>query len=522
MDLTAVVRTGVLLLVAALAGSGAAPAAVAADIPVPLNACVETDNGDPVVTGLDVSPRSVRVTDRARRVTVTVTAEDTGGPGPAAGLYAVSVVLARADTPDGRAFPLQQVGPTTWQGSVWLMPGDGVRGQFGVAVSMADRASNAVLVTPSRLIRQGLAPDLEVSGSTRRDVQPPTMTSLRFSSRRVDSRRGDVTVEVRSRWRDDWAGVGRVEVSAWVAGTQMALTRGSHRNGVWTGRLTVGRWVGSQQVRVYVKAFDRVGNRRIYGQQALRGHGLPATLDVVALRDRYGPVPAAVSTLPAALDVRSADGTVPVRVHVTDNKSGTTVVRAYVTDGSYRSPYAPLHLASGTRRDGMWEGTVIVPSCRANTATYQLAVRTEDMRGASRDRAVTARTMSVTAGDHGVLPIGGRAVSWVDPVRFEVSFAEDVVGVSSTSARLERVDFRPEYRTVPIAGTWACADAAGGQVDCVTGPVRSAVVTLTEPHQQTSTYRAVLNPEHVLDVRDLAGNPVRRMSVYLGQESSIG
>jgi hypothetical protein len=87
---------------------------------------------------------------------------------------------------------------------------------------------------------------------------------------------------------------------------------------------------------------------------------------------------------------------------------------------------------------------------------------------------------------------------------------------------LRRTDFEPDYRVVPVTGTWSCTDAAGGAVDCVAGPVRTATVTLTEPHLRTSVYSTVLNPEHVLDVRDLAGNTVRRLELFLGQEASVG
>jgi hypothetical protein len=34
-------------------------------------------------------------------------------------------------------------------------------------------------------------------------------------------------------------------------------------------------------------------------------------------------------------------------------------------------------------------------------------------------------------------------------------------------------------------------------------------------------YSTVLNPEHVLDVRDLAGNTLRRLELSLGQEASV-
>ena len=47
---------------------------------IPLNDCVSSDNGDPVLTGLSVTP-SVDVTDAAEEVSFSLAAEDLGGPG---------------------------------------------------------------------------------------------------------------------------------------------------------------------------------------------------------------------------------------------------------------------------------------------------------------------------------------------------------------------------------------------------------------------------------------------------------
>jgi hypothetical protein len=55
----------------------------------------------------------------------------------------------------------------------------------------------------------------------------------------------------------------------------------------------------------------------------------------------------------------------------------------------------------------------------------------------------------------------------------------------------------------------------------VTGPVRSAVATLGQQPAAGASYDVVLNPEHVLDVRDLAGNPYRRLPVLLGSRADL-
>ena len=46
-------------------------------------------------------------------------------------------------------------------------------------------------------------------------------------------------------------------------------------------------------------------------------------------------------------------------------------------------------------------------------------------------------------------------------------------------------------------------------------------MTLTDPALPTAAYSTLLDPEHVLDVRDLAGNAFRRKEVFLGQLGTV-
>ena len=466
------------VLLAAVLGAGLSAVgpgpAVGAPVPVPLNDCVPTDNGDPVVIGLTISPTSVDLSAGPRAVTVTVVAEDTGGPGPTTGIRSGSVNLAPADGPFGASHPLTPVSPTTWQARVLLVPATGRDGTLRPLVAFQDRAGGpGSYLTADELTAQGLAAAVEVRDPTPLDTRPPTMASLRLSTRSVDTRSGARSVAIQARWRDGRSGVDHVSVSTMVGRTRLQLARGTRRDGVWTGRITVGRWVGSQTASLYVKGFDRAGARQTYGRRALQRHGWPGAFEVVARSDVHGPVPTALTTLPAALDVRGGDRSVPVRLRVTDDRSGTAAVAGYLTDGSYRSPRSPLRLVSGTSHDGVWEGTIVLPDCSAGTATYQLGVRTQDVRGASRERPVTARTMAVTAGDHSLgLPIVGEVLSWGPPARLRVTFAEDVVGLSEVSALVRRTEFRPAYRVSTVAGTWTCADPAATR--STASPVRCA------------------------------------------------
>ncbi len=327
---------------------------------------------------------------------------------------------------------------------------------------------------------------------------------------------------IRTRWRDDLSGVGRVLVQTDVGRTWLHRVTGTATQGAWRGGITVGQWVGDQTAHLYVKAFDRAGTRRIYGQKALRDHGFSRVFQVRAKSDLQAPRLTSETTLPSGVDLNDGDLELPVRLHVRDVGSGAATVSAYFTTrgGSQRGgPTISLRRVSGTSHDGWWGGSVTLTHCQAFSDHWMLGALATDIRGGTRQMVFFDHVIEVLGTDHAVdLPISGGAVSWSDPARLRVTFSEDMVGISATSAPLWRTEFKPVYRTVPVTGTWSCADAAGGAVDCVTGPVRSATATLSEPHVPGSTYSALLNPEHLLDVRDLEGNPVRRLDVGLGQD----
>jgi hypothetical protein len=528
MRLAPASSSGVLLLVlAALAGPGA-PTAGATDIPVPLNDCVRTDNGDPVVTALDISPPSVDLRQGTRSVTVRVSAVDTGGPGAATGIRSVYVSLSRDGIGSGGVSePAAQIAPGTWQAQFRMAPGTMMRGTLRPLVSFQDGSGGpGSYLTGDQLAAQGFTATATVQHAGPRDLSPPRMTTFQLATRTVDSWGGDRRVKVRAGWRDDRSGVGRVLVQTEVGRVWLHRVTGTARDGAWRGSITVGQWVGDRTAHLYVKAFDRAGTRRIYGQNALRAGGFPSTFSVRARSDLHAPRLTSETGLPSAVDMHDGDVSLPVRLHLRDARSGVATVSAYLTTrgGSQRGgPTTRLHLASGTSHDGWWEGAVLLTHCQAFSDHWMLGARATDVRGGVRQPVFGDHVMEVQGTDHTVdLPIVGSAVSWPDPARFRVTFSEDVVGISATSATLRRTDFTPTYQTVPVEGTWACADAGGAAVDCVAGPVRTATVTLAGPHQPTSVYQAVLNPEHVLDVRDLAGNPPRRLEVYLGQEAPVG
>jgi hypothetical protein len=522
--LTAALALVAVTTVAGAPGPALAPVAGAAEAPVALNDCAGSDNGDPVVTGLELSPRTVDVTRGAKVVTIAVNAEDTGGPGPATGIAAVS---ARLGSGPSTSTSLRAVSPGRWEGRFRLAPGGRLTGTQPVSVSLLDRSDGGgVTVTSDELAAAGLPHELRVKDRNAPDRRRPQLVAMSLSRTSVDTRARERTVVVRARLRDALSGVGGGLVSSEVGQARLRLASGSRADGEWKARLTVGRWVGTRTARIYVvRVFDRAGNRHHYTTTGLQRRGLPHRFDVVARTDDGPPSPTLVSAPPATLDVRTADVSFPVRFRVVDDASGVAAVRGLVVgvEGSPSAgPPAPLSRVTGSARDGVWEGTVTVSRCLATTGDWFLQARATDVRGSFRTRTFTGAPVAVTASDRSpAYPVRGGVVTWGPPTQLRVDFAEDVVGLSATSAVLRRTTFRPTHRVETVSGSWTCQDASGSPSDCVTGPVRSAVATLGQQPAAGASYDVVLNPEHVLDVRDLAGNPYRRLPVLLGSRADL-
>ena len=104
----------------------------------------------------------------------------------------------------------------------------------------------------------------------------------------------------------------------------------------------------------------------------------------------------------------------------------------------------------------------------------------------------------------------------LEPVTY--TFNEDVTGISNTSAPVipgEGWDrFLPDDPPAAQPGNWSCLSSTGAVVDCGTGRVRTATWTPSQPLSPGQWYGANFNPEHVLDVTDLAGNPVDLYAMY--------
>jgi hypothetical protein len=202
-------------------------------------------------------------------------------------------------------------------------------------------------------------------------------------------------------------------------------------------------------------------------------------------------------------------------------------------DGPERSPdvVTELRRVRGTPAAGVWRGSLRLPDCPAASGKSPLNVWVTDARGhATR---YTSRTLKAAGWPAALriralpdaLPprarrIGGYEVRLRGPVR--ISFTEAVNGLTEASAPLSPVDLETEEPGPALPGIWRCRDANRVLTDCGTGSVRRAALHLDARLIAGQEYQVSLNPEHVLALTDLAGNPFDRDRLFFRGASGSG
>jgi hypothetical protein len=512
-----VVFVGTVALVAPLTGWTSMPAEAAPAV-VPASVCFpSTDNGDPDLKSFTISPRAVDSRDGAKTVTFTATAEDTGGPGAPSGVTGATAFISFDDmgnwnlsakmTPDstGALVGTLTVLPQFWTATRY------------VSLSLADAAGNTSTYSTSELDRLGFPTTLTTT--TTPDMARPALTSLRVSTSAVDTRQRARAVTVTVRATDDSA-VGGVLVSLnglrgfTTPQAELRLVSGTAKDGTWRGRITVGRWKGTANARLGVEITDILDNYRSYGAKRLAELGQPNRLRVTSRTEPELPSLRVRSVTPSSVDLRTGVRSFTVIARVRDVGSGVRKVVAHVdgpeSGNGGTGAEARLALVSGTRRDGIWKGTLTLRPCRAEPGEWRAVVFAWDV--AEGDYVQLAEPLTVVNDD--ILRPTAELTGDYYQVRrhgpLTVAFAEDVVGVDSTNALVHVGDGRRGTAgddPTPLAGTWACKDGAGASVDCSAGPVRTAAFTPASLMLQATNHTLMFNPEHHLGLTDLAGNP---------------
>jgi hypothetical protein len=293
------------------------------------------------------------------------------------------------------------------------------------------------------------------------------------------------------------------------------LTSGNRSDGWWAGRMRFRRWLGNGPHLLVVQLLNRAGRYREVGTEELAATGRPSTVQVRSRTDDSRPRIGAAQVTPSTVDATTGDSQAVIRLHLTDTGSGVRTARVGMTNEVTGRPrVVPLHLQSGTRRDGLWEGVFKARSCSTEAGDYNGNAEIEDLadngRVGSRNVSLSVVNLDRVAPRIAQLspPTG-----LTDPVT--ITFTEDVVGLSAASAPVRPLRGENPVDVDPLPahpGTWSCRSGTAVEVDCVAGRVRIAQWTPSTPLTAGTSYVIDVNPEFVLDVLDLAGNPVQEMS----------
>jgi hypothetical protein len=405
-----------------------------------------------------------------------------------------------------------------WRG-VLRIPRGSAAGAWSVFVSPNDRAG---LYLQSFSALYPLSATAALTVRSDEDRRAPITTAVHLRPTVVDVRDGKRRVRVTVDAKDRRAGVREVRVMLEKAGSSIASTpevylrrvAGSARQGRWRGHVDLPRGSRRGRWEVGLILADRVGHYREYGSDgALPGSPEPeglTSLRVRSDRDVVGPTATALTASTSVLDIRSGPATVTIEARVRDAGSGAKTGTAVVQRGLIREYFVPMRLVSGTSKDGLWRGSWTARTCEVLPGARTIAVDVRDRTFNVGRSASPGPGLDVVNDDPSGPWITADTVS---TTAVTVWFTEDVRGISLQSAYL--ISGGGEPTDPPVTGEWSCADASGAPVDCLTGPALTATFAPTTP--LTHSYGAlVVNPEHVLDVTDMAGNP------YLQGDESVG
>ena len=447
------------MLIAGLGVAGSPPAYAAE-----LSPCVVPDNGRPQIHQVHLTPAAVDVTAAAQEVTLRMRVADVGGPGAPSGIRSVTadvgpdVVGARG----GSRVELQEDQGGWWQGTFTVLPG-ATSGVWRVKdAEVIDHAGN-VLHDPDDIGHDFLLPhdDRTVDVTATPDDEPPQVTSLDLSPRKINTRSKARRIEVRVGAVDNLSGVRSVQVTEGI-GNHQQYVRGS---------------------------IDRFGDR-----------GFRVVAPKVA-EDRAAPRLVWRKVRPRTIDIRDDAERVRVRARLRDGGSGVRSASVHLLGQS-----ADMRRVRGTVRDGVWLARFDVGPCaRFETTRGGFLIR--DKAGNPLHAPFTAH-VKVKMRDN-VPPRPTHYDNRLDvgePLTFR--FSEAVAGIHDGSVVVQPKRW-PDPLGSPVAGSWTCRDGAGDDTSCADGRVRQVSWTPDEPLSE-NTYRVAINPDGVLDVTDRRGNPVER------------
>jgi hypothetical protein len=205
-----------------------------------------------------------------------------------------------------------------------------------------------------------------------------------------------------------------------------------------------------------------------------------------------------------SIDVRQAAQSVVIELRAQDDASGLDEILVSAEKDGIEY-LIPAGLVQGSRLDGTWRATWSLGPCEDAAGAWSVQpLQVTDRAGNIWRGQLAPRSLAVAGDDR--RPPSYTATASSKEVRLD--FTENVVGVTPSNQLLY---FPLGYRssmTVPVTGgSWRCTAADGSATDCSTGPLLTATFTPDQP-LSPGWYDVEVNPEHVLDLTDLAGNPL--------------
>ncbi|WP_310964262.1 hypothetical protein [Nocardioides terrisoli] len=466
---------------------------------VPLNRCAEPDNGFPVIDGVSFEPPAVDVTEASSEVTMTVRVHDTGGPGDPSGVRHILTEVRAEDGPrlyldldrkTAQSFSATFTVPRHARAGAWKVDG---------LVRLEDAAGNDAVDDrdPDAVTQAALDAGVLTVTSTP-DTTAPVVSSFDLPTRHVDTRTHSRQVPVVVHATDDDAGVQQVLVQA--ARHRHIQSAALHRkeDGSFRGSLTIPRWQGTGDWKVQrIDLLDKVGNQALYSRGRLDSVGDPE-FAVRSGDDTAEPRLEKVRTRPTPVDIRRHGRTVHFAAHIRDRGAGVDTGEI-----AFAGRSIALKRTDGSRRHGVWSGSMRLGRCQTLPRRAAMIVRATDR--ADNEMEVLGPRVRVRSADHAIRGVSRSTSTLARRGPLALRFREAVNGIGARSAPV-----RPGTGGPGLAGSWRCFNAHDHHTSCRTGKVRRATWRPDHRLAAHSAYLLVLNPEHNLGIRDLAGNPFRR------------
>ena len=465
-----------------------------------LSPCYSSDNGDPELTSLTVSPDVVDVTEQPVSVGISATVVDTGGPGSATGVRSVVVHLKRSS----REFEVHLVeSGGVWSGTQKVSPG--VRpGDYSIRVIVSDHAKNVSSYEGEDLA--GLGVPAAVTVLSHADLAPPTLRAIHFEHRFLDTRRGPRWQALTMKVTDRRTGVARVGVDVDGLGS-FDLHRTRSDPTLFRTRLLVPVWLQNfSPGYLYisgVRAYDLVGNQGVWDELDKAGFADDYAFDLLSRPDFEAPRTSALERSRSRLDVRRGPRSLSIGVSAVDEQAGVATVWLEVYRSGRHLKEFRLRRTDGTARHARWSRQLLIDGCTWERGRYQFRTRARDAAGNFGTGGSTTVAIRARETQRPQFQVFDRSLAPGEPLH--ILFDEEVRGVDTDNAV---VSAQADGSRVP--GTWLCRDRYTDDVGCWTGRIRSATFTPAAPLTEAAAYTVEFNPEHRLGVTDRLGNPFDR------------